>query len=49
MGQSLPKNAFVERDTLVILKCQVTESADVSKISIYGHHPNFGYDQVSDL
>ena len=50
MGQSLPKNASVARNTLVILRCQVTESADVSKISIYGYHPSFDeYDRVSDL
>ena len=48
--QSLPKNAYLAHYTPVILRCQVTERADVSKISIYGYHPSFDeYDRVSDL
>ena len=49
-GQSLPKNAYLAKNTTVILRCQVVESADVSKISIYGKGSAWNQDDiVSDL
>ena len=49
-GKSLPKNAYFAKNTTVILRCQVVESADVSKISIRGRGSARNQDDiVSDL